>query len=212
MSIILPLLTGFISAAVGIAPPGLINMTAAKVSVKEGRDQAVFFIIGATIICFFQTLIALLFAKFIYSRPDVINLLQEVGLFIFMTLTFYFFWKAGRPKKPKTEIKLRSKKDRFFLGMLLSLLNMFPVPYYIFISISLSSYGYFFFDKPFVYTFVLGAVVGSYLMFYSYILFFKKQEEGKPSFFMNNGNYIIGSVTGIISLITIFKLIKPYFL
>ncbi len=210
MNIILPLLSGFASALIGIAPPGLLNMTAAKISVKEGRNQAISFIIGATIIVLFQTLIALLFAKFIYSRPDVISLLEEIGLFIFISLTFFFFWKAGQPKKPKSKIKLRSKKDRFFLGMVLSVLNMFPVPYYIFISITLSSYGYFFFDKPFIYTFVFGAVLGSYLMFYLYILFFKKK-EGNPSFFTANGNYIIGSVTGFISLITIVKLIKPYF-
>lgn len=210
MNIILPLFAGFISALIGIAPPGLLNMTAAKISVKEGRMQAIYFIIGATIIVLFQTLIALLFAQFIYSRPDVISLLEEIGLFIFVSLTIFFFWKARQPKKPKNKIKLRSKKDRFFLGMVLSVLNMFPVPYYIFISISLSSYGWFLFEKPFIFTFVLGAVLGSYLMFYLYILFFKKK-EGKPSFFMTNGNYIIGSVTGFISLITIAKLLKPYF-
>jgi threonine/homoserine/homoserine lactone efflux protein len=58
MRFILPLLFGFFSAFIGISLPGLINMTAAKVSLRDGRDRALLFIIGAVIIIFFQTLSA----------------------------------------------------------------------------------------------------------------------------------------------------------
>jgi threonine/homoserine/homoserine lactone efflux protein len=209
MALVLPFFFGFIAAAIGITPPGLINMTAAKVSLKDGRNEAISFAIGATIIVFFQTFLALLFANFIDSRPDIINKLQEFGLFIFFALTIYFFWKAKSPKTPKSEAKTRSKTNRFFLGMLLSVLNLFPIPYYVFISITLSSYGYFFFNKGFILSFVSGVVIGSFLVFYLYILFFKKRES-KSSFLMNNGNYIIGTITGLVSLFTLFKLIKVY--
>ncbi len=210
MTIALPFFLGFIAAAVGITPPGLINMTAVKVSLKDGRNEAIFFAIGATIIVFFQTFLALLFANFIDSRPDVMNKLQEFGLFIFTALTIYFFWKARKPKIPKSQIKTRSKTNRFFLGMLLSALNLFPIPYYVFVSITLSSYGYFFFNKFSIYAFVFGAVFGSFLVFYLYILFFKKRQS-KSSFLVNNGNYIIGALTGLVSLFTLFKLIKTHF-
>lgn len=210
MTLILPFILGFIVAAIGIAPPGLINMTAAKVSLKDGKNEANFFAIGATLIVFFQTLLAILFANFINSRPDIINRLQEIGLFIFIALTIYFFWKAKKPKLPESETKIRSKTNRFFLGMLLSSLNLFPVPYYAFVSITLSSYGYFYFTQYFIYSFVTGVVSGSFLVFYLYIIYFKKRES-KSSFFMNNGNYIIGTITGIVSIITLFKLIKAYF-
>jgi threonine/homoserine/homoserine lactone efflux protein len=210
MTVLLPFFLGFIVAAIGITPPGLINMTAAKVSLKDGRNEAISFAIGATVIVFFQTFLALLFADFINSHPDVINKLQEIGLFIFIGLTVYFFWKAKRPKSPKEETKTRSKTNRFFLGMLLSALNLFPIPYYVFVSITLSTYGYFYFLEPFIYTFVAGVVAGSFLVFYLYIVFFKKR-EAKSSFLMNNGNYIIGTLTGLVSIVTLFKLIKGYF-
>lgn len=207
MALLLPFFLGFIVAAIGITPPGLINMTAAKVSLKDGRTEAIFFAVGATVIVFFQTFLALLFANFINSHPDVINKLQEIGLFIFITLTIYFFWKAKKPKLPKAQTKIRSKTNRFFLGMLLSVLNLFPVPYYVFVSITLSNYGYFYFLEPFIYAFVGGVVAGSFLIFYLYIVFFKKR-EAKSSFLMNNGNYIIGTITAIVSAITVFKLFK----
>lgn len=205
MTLIVPLFLGFIVAAIGITPPGLINMTAAKISLKDGRNEAIFFAVGATVIVFVQTLLALLFANFINGNPEIINKLQEIGLFIFITLTIYFFWKAKKPKLPKGEIKTRSKANRFFLGMLLSALNLFPIPYYVFVSITLSTYGYFYFNKSFIYAFVMGVVVGSFLVFYLYILFFKKK-DAKSSFLMNNSNYIISSITGIISIITIIRL------
>jgi threonine/homoserine/homoserine lactone efflux protein len=210
MALISPFFIGFIVAVIGITPPGLINMTAAKVSLKDGRNEAVFFAAGATVIVFFQTFLALLFATFINSDPEIIARLQEIGLFIFIALTIYFFWKAKRPKLPKEEIKTRSKANRFFLGMLLSALNLFPIPYYVFVSITLSTYGYFYFIESFIYAFVMGVVLGSFLVFYLYILFFKKK-DAKSSFLMNNGNYIIGSITGIVSIITLIKLIEGYF-
>lgn len=210
MNLLSPFFLGFIVAAIGITPPGLINMTAAKVSLKDGRNEAISFAVGATVIIFFQTYLALLFANFINSHPDIISLLQETGLFIFIGLTIYFFWKAKRPKLPKSKTKVRSKTNRFFLGMLLSALNLFPIPYYAFISITLSSYGYFSFLESFIYTFVGGAVIGSFLVFYLYIVYFKKRET-KSSFLMNNGNYIIGTITALVSVVTLFKLIKSYF-
>jgi len=211
LELLLPLLLGFVIASIGIIPPGLINMTAAKVSSKDGRSEAISFAIGATVIVFFQTYIAILFAKFIYSRQDIINMLQEIGLVLFIGLTFYFFWTAKKPKKTKQEIKIHSKTSRFFLGMLLSALNLFPIPYYVFVSVSLSAYGYFYFDKFFIYAFVSGVVLGSFLVFYLYILYFKKQEN-QTSFLMDKGNYIIGSITGLVSIITFLKLIKSYWI
>ena len=70
--------------------------------------------------------------------------------------------------------------------------------------------GYFAFIKSFIYAFVFGVVAGSFLVFYLYILFFKKK-DAKSSFLMNNGNYIIGTITGIVSIVTLFKLIEGYF-
>lgn len=209
MNFVLPLFFGFISAAIGIALPGLINMTAAKVSIRDGRDRAMLFISGAVIIIFFQTLTAILFARFIDSRPDVVILLREVGFAIFLVLTIYFLFLAKKPKVKKEEIKMRSKTNRFFLGMLLSALNFFPVPYYVFVTITLSSYRLFIFEKISISLFLMGVLLGSFLVFYYYISFFKKIEN-KTDFFFKNMNKIIGSITGIITLVTLFNIIKYY--
>lgn len=210
MNFVLPLIFGFISAAIGIALPGLINMTAAKVSIRDGRERAMLFISGAVIIIFFQTLTAILFARFIDSRPDVVILLREIGFAIFLFLTIYFLVLAKKPKIKKEEIKMRSKTNRFFLGMLLSALNFFPVPYYVFVTITLSSYRLFLFERTSIFLFLIGVLLGSFMLFYYYIAFFKKIEN-KTDFFFKNMNKIIGSITGVIALVTLFNIIKYYY-
>ncbi|MDH4402814.1 MAG: lysine transporter LysE [Flavobacterium sp.] len=209
MDFLLPLTLGFAIATVGILPPGLINMTAAKVSVVDGRNEAISFAIGATVIVLLQTYIAIQFAKFINSRQDIITLLQEIGLILFLAITLFLFSTARKPKKAKQEIKMYSKSSRFFLGMLLSSLNLFPVPFYVFVSVTLSTYGLFYFNSLYVYSFVTGVVIGSFTGFYLYILYFKNHHN-KSEYLIKNGNYIIGSITGLISLVTFFKLITTY--
>lgn len=205
----MPFILGFAIAVLGILPPGLINMTAAKVSVVDGKNEAISFAIGASVIILFQTYIAIQFAKFIYSREDIITLLQEIGLFLFLAITLYLFWTARKPKKAKQEIKMHSKSNRFFLGMLLSALNLFPIPFYVFVSVTLSTLGLFYFNTLFVYSFVSGVVVGSFTVFYWYILYFKNHQS-KSDYLIKNGNYIIGSITGLISLVTFFKLLTTF--
>ena len=205
----MPLVLGFVIAVIGILPPGLINMTAAKVSVVDGRNEAISFAIGATVIVLLQTYIAIQFAKFINSRQDIITLLQEIGLILFLAITLFLFLTARNPKKTKQEIKMQSKSSRFFLGMLLSSLNLFPVPFYVFVSVTLSTYGLFYFNLLYIYSFVSGVVIGSFTGFYLYILYFKNHQN-KSDYLIRNGNYIIGSITGLISLVTFFKLITIY--
>ena len=101
MNFILPLFLGFITAVIGILPPGLINMTAAKVNLKEGKKNAYWFVLGAIIIIFFQAYLAILFARIINIRPDIVTLLREVGFGIFGSLTVYFLWIAKKPKIKK---------------------------------------------------------------------------------------------------------------
>ena len=210
MNLITSLLLGFITAMIGITPPGLINMTAAKVNLKEGKRSAYWFVLGAVLVIFFQASLAILFSQFIKEHPNVIVILREIGFAIFSALSIYFLFIAKKPKKKKGKIKKKSTTTRFFLGMLLSALNFFPIPYYVFVSVTLASYNLFYFDLTHILVFVAGVVLGSFLVFYLYITFFQKIQD-KTDYFMRNMNTIIGSITGLISVITLINIIKFYF-
>jgi threonine/homoserine/homoserine lactone efflux protein len=206
MNFILPFILGFCISFLAAILPGLINMTAAKISLQEGKSGALSFAFGAASIILFQTLLAVLFARFISNHLEIVSTLQEIAIFIFTGLSIYFFWVAKKPKKIKTDTKVKGKSNRFFFGMLLSSLNLLPIPFYVFTSISLASSGYFSFDKIPIATFVAGVVSGSFFIFYLYIVAFKKIEK-KTEFLFHNINTIIGSVTALIAIITLFKFI-----
>lgn len=209
MNYITPLFFGFITAFIGIIPPGLINMTAAKVNHKEGKQNAIGFVLGAVLVIAFQVFFAVLFAKIINRRPDLVTLLREIGLVIFTILTIYFLGIAKSPKAKSKKLKKTSLTKRFFLGMLLSVLNFFPIPYYVFVSISLASYQLFSFEPAAIFIFVTGAVLGSFLVFYFYISFFNRIES-KRDFILKNMNTIIGCITGLVSILTLINIINYY--
>jgi threonine/homoserine/homoserine lactone efflux protein len=209
MNIVTSLFLGFFTAFIGIIPPGLINMTAAKVNLKEGKRNAMWFVLGAILVIFFQSFFAILFAKIINRRPDLVTLLREVGLGIFATLTLYFLVLAKKPKDKTRKFKKNSKTNRFFMGMLLSGLNFLPIPYYVFVSVTLASFKLFSFDTTSIFIFVNGVILGSFLVFYCYISFFNKIEN-KTDYVTKNMNTIIGSITGLISMITLWNVIKYY--
>lgn len=206
MTFILPLVLGFCISFLAVILPGLINMTAAKISLQESKNEAISFAAGAATIVFFQTFIAVLFARFISNHDEIVATLQEIGIFIFTGLSIYFFWIAKKPKKLKADRIVKGKSNRFFFGMLLSMLNLLPIPFYVFASMGLAAAGYFNFDKIPVSSFVIGVVLGSFSVFYLYIVAFKKVEK-KTEFLMQNINIVIGSVTTFMAVVTLIKLL-----
>ncbi len=198
------------AAFIGVFPPGLINMTAAKVSITDGRKRAMMFVLGASVIVFFQTYISVLFAQYINQHAEVVVLFREIGLVIFVALTVYFLFFAKAPDLRKQEkLQLKSKRSRFFMGMLISALNFFPTLYYAFVSITLASYKLFVFDSSSINSLVIGIVVGSFTVFYFYVVFFERLKS-KTEFLIQNMNKMIGIITGIVSIITFINVLKYY--
>ncbi len=211
MTFFISFLSGFTAAVIGIFPPGLINMTAAKTSVNDGRNRAMLFVFGALVIIFFQTYISLLFAQYINKHNEVVVLLREIGLIIFTALSVYFLGFAKKPiSTHDTALHIKSKKSRFFIGMLISAINFFPIPYYVFVSVTLASFKIFSFDTFSIFNFVFGTVFGSFLVFYCYVVFFNRMKS-KTDYFVSNMNAIIGIITGIVALITLVNVLKYYY-
>jgi threonine/homoserine/homoserine lactone efflux protein len=208
MNLFLPFIFGFIAAIVGVIPPGLINMTAAKVSLVDGKKRAMIFVLGALIVIYFQTYISVIFAQYIDKHQEILILLREIGLFIFIALTIYFLKFAKKPKL-NDNLTVKSKRSRFFMGMVISAINFFPIPYYVLISVALASYNVFSFEPLPIYCLVIGIVLGSFSVFYFYVVFFNKMKT-KPEFLINNMNKIIGTITGIVALLTLFNIAKYY--
>lgn len=206
MAILYNLLIGFFGSAIGVLPPGLINMYAAKISMKEGRKRAFLFSVGVSMTVMLQTYVALLLAEYIGKHPDTVSMLQKVALGIFISLTIYFIFIA---KDTRREIKDRgqhSKKNRFFLGIFIAALNLLPLPYWMYISITFSSFGMFSFSKFALLVAVIASGIGTYASLSLYVQFFRPKEHSVK--LKLNMNYVIGIITALISVITFVKILK----
>jgi threonine/homoserine/homoserine lactone efflux protein len=68
---------------------------------KEGKRNASWFVFGAVIIIF-SSLLAILFARVIDIRPDIVILLREVGL-VYLSFDVLFLLLAEKPKVKKAK-------------------------------------------------------------------------------------------------------------
>lgn len=206
MSIILNFVIGFLAALLGVIPPGLLNMSAAKISMKQGRKIALLFSMGVCVTVCAQTYVALLFARYLDMHPEVIDMLQKVALGIFFCITIFFFFIAKDTRREIPKQVNRSKTNRFFYGLFLAALNLLPLPYWVYISVTFSAFGWFTFEQPGLWAAVIASGGGTFLMLAIYIQFFRKKNEKKK--FTINMNYVIGSITAAISVITLIKILN----
>ncbi len=208
MAIFLNFIIGFAAAFIGVIPPGLLNLSAAKISRNEGRKKAALFSVGVCVTVFVQTYIALLAARYLDKNPAIIETLQQVALGIFICLTIYFFFIAkDTRRKPPKEFQ-SSKKTHFFNGMLIAAINLLPLPYWVYVSVSFASFGYFSFDTTPLLIAVFASGIGTFAMLFIYVHFFKRKDSTKDSNL--NMNYIIGAITALIAIITAFKIFKDF--
>jgi threonine/homoserine/homoserine lactone efflux protein len=206
LNITLIFFLGLIIALVGVIPPGLLNMAAAKISLKEGYSRGIMFSIGVCLIVLVQTYVAAIFARYLSNHPDVIDILQRVALVIFVLITIYYLAFAKKQINPEAVENIKSKHSRFFFGMFLSSLNVFPIPYQAYMTITLASFGWLTFDLTSIATYVAGSATGTFVMLYVYIFFFDKIKN-KAFTSQRNMNYIIGTITGIIAVITLINIL-----
>lgn len=182
-------------------------MTAARISLKEKTSRGIMFSIGVCITVFAQTYIAVIFARYLSHSPEVVKILQRVAFVIFVLITIYFLVSASKKKEVKVNPNIKSKKSRLFHGMFLSALNLFPIPYQAYMTITIASFGWMNFQRINIFTYVTGATMGSFVMLYFYIFFFHKIKDTKFTS-QKSMNYSIGVITGIVALVTFINILR----
>ena len=200
-------LLGLSFAFIGVIPPGMLNMSAAKISLKEGHVRGFVFSIGVCVVVGVQTYLALIFAKYLNKHPDVIDVLKRVALVLFTLISIYFFLLAKSDAIPQEVDASKSKKSRFFQGLLMSALNVFPIPYQAYIVTTLLSYQLLSLDNLSIGSYIAGATSGTFIALYIYILFFDKIKSSKITS-PKRMNYSIGIITAVVSITTLINILK----
>lgn len=195
----------FSAAFMATVLPGLLNLNAAKISVKKGKTAAVYFSIGVMIVICIQAYIAVLISKYLYNNPYVIDVLLKIAIVIFATLAIYFYVLARKSREKKIKTVEVSKKNSFFKGILLASINLLAIPFYIGLNAAWNASGWIKFEWEDILVFMLGAGLGSFSVLYIYIIYFNRLEL-KSNRFSKYSDYILSVMMLILFVITLIKI------
>jgi len=194
----------YLAAFIGVVPPGLVNMSVAKTCLERGRRNGSLMALGASSVVLFQALLAVLISKYIFSHPYVKSVFLKTGIAILILMFIYFLLSANR-KKNQQNIKKRTGTKSFFTGILVSSLNIFPIPYFVLISTLLSNNFEIKFSIMNDIFFAISAALGTLTTLYLYVIFIMKI-DGKTELFKRYSNYFMAALMLVLIIITIARL------
>jgi len=195
----------FSAAFMATVPPGLLNMNAAKTSVKKGKNNGIIFSLGVSVMVVMQAYVAVLISKFLYRNPEVIDLLLKIALGVFAFFAIYFFLSARKEREQKVKMVKVSRANSFFKGLLLAGLNFLTIPYYSGLNAMWNATGWIKFEVWDICTFILAAGLGTFAVLYLYTVYFKKL-EAKTHTFSRNSNYILSGLMIVLIMITVIRI------
>jgi threonine/homoserine/homoserine lactone efflux protein len=189
---------------VGVIPPGLVNMAIAKTcvdySVKACKQKA----FGAITVVFVQALLAIIIAKQILNNPNVKEKILIAGILILIGMMVYFFIAARRQNIESISNKKGKHSHSFMKGVLISSLNVFPIPYFVVISTLFTPENQIDFSWTTKLLFALSASLGTLTTFLAYVYFFDKIIK-QNKLFKQYSNYFMAVLMLCLLLITLYR-------
>ena len=195
----------FSAAFMATVPPGLLNMSAAKISVEKGPNNAYIFSLGVVIVVLFQAYIAVLISKFLFAHPEVIKLLMKFAVAVFCAFAIYFFVSARGQKRTEKEFLKVKKRSSFFKGMFLASVNLLSIPYYSGLNVMWKASGWISFRTEDTIVFMLATAAGTFSVLYLYTVYFKKLHK-KNRVFSSQANYILAGLMLFLASLTLFRI------
>ncbi len=197
------LFLGVGTALLGLALPGLINMTSVSMSLSRGLRGGLYYSLGGATTIFFQALIGVAFAGYLSKHLEVFTSLRKIAILIFLILSIVFFYQALYPK-----VKEGSKRTgtSYLVGMAIAALNILNVPFYFTSGTFLQTTGWVKLTMPFGSFFVVGVAVGAFLGLSAYA-YFAQYIDRRAQYFVRNLNYFL---SGLFLVLAIVQVIQVY--
>lgn len=188
-------------AFLGFSPPGMLNMSALKISLEQPRQQVFGFVLGAVSVIFIQALIAVTFAKFLGNNPAISRYLSYAAIVVFLLLAYSFYQQARR----KIQLKLKAgAKQSYWAGFSMAWMNMLAIPFFLGYSTVLKAKGVLETEAPHNWLFALGAMAGAFLLFMLYVAFAGIIQQ-RVQFIARNINYILSALFLVLALSAMYS-------
>jgi len=203
MDIVYYLVASVVISFLGTLPIGLITLTIAQRTITQGKNAGMKVALGATIMEFVYTFIAVKALDFFNENVQLNQSIKIASAILFLMVGLYLLFK-----KPKKEIEIKGKESykNFIAGLIVGTMNFLIVPFWIFFGLLLESYGMAFEDYSKLVVFSIGSALGALLGFILYIWFSALIKE-KLTAVTKYTNKIFGILFLILSLVQFLQLI-----
>lgn len=194
---------GLVFSFIGYTPPSVLNMTALKIRIQQDKKDFYNFTFGVLLIVLVQAYLSVYLTKYIAESPMFISFLEKMGIVVLMLLSIYFYKQNQKEKHQK--IATKKMKNSFFMGMILSLVNMFAIPFYCGIIAFLVSNNLMYYNTSSTLFFAIGSILGTFFILFLYGKFAKiiQKKTGK---LIRDINLILSILTGFVAVFTLIKL------
>ncbi|NKI31600.1 LysE family transporter [Croceivirga thetidis] len=193
-------------AAIGAsAPPGLLNVNAAKIAVDKGKRAGLSFSLGIALTVAFQVYLAVRIGKFLNRNPEVVEWLMKAAVLLFAVLTVFFFVKGYKKSRKAIPLDQNKKRNSFLGGFFLAWLNFLQIPFYSWLNTFFYNQHIMMFDVSDEIVFILSAAFGTFLVMYLYVFYFNKLET-KTNWFSKNSNYVLSGLMLVLLFITTIRI------
>lgn len=189
-------------AFLSLVPPGMLNMTAVRITIEKNRKEGFWFSLGAALVVILQAFIAIAFAKYFANNPQVVERLKLGGVFVLFLLSAVFFIKARNKFRARGSDR---KGKSLLLGILMSAMNMLSIPFYLVLSSVLESKGLLIANQPYINLFVSGVFAGAFALFLLYVQFASLIQK-KAQFIARNINYILSVLFFVLGILSLYKI------
>lgn len=186
---LMALLFGTASALVGMVLPGMLNMTAVSISVKNGKRAGMLFSAGMAFTTGLHAFAGFGFADFLRKHADFLERLQGAALVLFLILAAFFLYKGTYTEA--IEAKKISGRKHFGGGMMMGTLNALSLVYFFALGTVLVSKDLVQNGIVNVVFFSLGASLGAFIIFWLYVKAATWISQN-ALWLTRNMNYVIG--------------------
>lgn len=203
MSLFTYFITALVLSSLGSIPVGIITLTITERTINKGFKSGLMIALGATIMEFVYTFIALYGLDFLNTNVQIGFSIKILATCIFFILGFYYLLKKSKPVKQTT---LGFNYFDFFRGVLVGALNMLIIPFWIFLALWLKTQGFKFSDNTQILIFSFGAAIGAFSIFLIYIKLGKyvMTRMQRITMYTNKGVGSLFLILGIYQLIQFF--------
>jgi len=194
---------------IALTLPGMVNMSAMKVSIDQGIRAGIKFSFGGTTTMVIQAYLAITFTKFFSANPYVILNLKRAALAIFFLLSIIFLYLAKKPEKSKKTSEKYQKRENtpLFFGIFIMAMNMLNIPFLFATSTLLDAKGWISVEAPNKWLFLLGIALGCWSLLVAYAKF-ADIITVRAKFIVRHLNYLLSGLFMLLALIQVVVLLN----